>query len=458
MTRRDLFGLAIRNLLRRRTRTFLAVIGVVVGICAIVVMLSIGFGLSVSFQEQIENSGNLHLVNVYGGGGGGMGMTQDSVGNPVKQGILNDKAIYSFEKIPGVDAATPVVQEYVTLGIGKYVCGAQVIGIRPEVMQKFKYPVDKGRLLRSGDKYDLVFGSQVPGNFYNPSNTMYGTGDGPPPVNVLTDKIVITEDHNYGQKRKRQDPSSSGQDKVEYKQYKGKGIGILSDTNDESAYNVFMDLDTLTGIHNDAQRARKERVVGAGAKTYDQAMLYVGNIDDVEGVSKQLRDMGFHPSSLNDYLKSMQTTSRMIQGILGGIGAISLFVAALGITNTMVMSIYERTKEIGVMKVLGANLKDIRSMFLLEAGLIGLFGGIVGLLISFLLSLLMNTVLAPIMGVFLSSVSSMGGGGDVSTVSVIPLWLIPASLAFSTGIGILAGYYPARRAMRLSALESLKNE
>lgn len=456
MTRRDLFGLAVRNLLRRKTRTFLAVIGVVVGICAIVVMLSIGFGLSVSFQQQIENSGNLHLVNIYGGGGGGM--TQDSAGKPIKQGILNDKAIYSFEKIPGVDAATPVVQDSVTLGIGKYICQTQVIGIRPQVMEKFKYPVDKGRVLQPGDKYALVFGSQVPGNFYNPNNTMYSMGNGQPPVNVLTDKIVITEDSRYGQKRKRQNSSPDGQDKVEYKQYKGKGVGILADTNDESAYNVFMDLDTLIGIHNDAQRARKERVMGSAAQTYDQAMLYVGDINDVEGVSKQLRDMGFRPSSLNDYLKSMQTTSRMIQGILGGIGAISLFVAALGITNTMVMSIYERTKEIGVMKVLGANLKDIRSMFLLEAGLIGLFGGIVGLLISFILSLLMNTVLAPIMGVFLSSVSSMGGGGDVSTVSIIPLWLIPASLAFSTGIGVLAGYYPARRAMRLSALESLKNE
>lgn len=455
MIRRDLFGLAIRNLLRRRARTFLAVIGVVVGICAIVVMLSIGFGLSVSFQQQVEDAGNLHLVNVNAGGGG---MTQDSNGKPIKQGILDDKAVYSFEKIPGVAAATPVLQEYVTFGIGKYVCNAQVIGIRPEVMEKFKYKVDQGRLLQPGDKYALVFGNQVPIRFYNPSKTMYSSYDGQPKVNVLSDKLIITEDHNYGQKRKRQEPSD-GQEKVVYKEYKAKGVGVLADSNDESSYSVYMNLDTLIGIRNDAQRARKDHAFSGNQKIYDQAMIYVDNIDDVEGITKQLRDMGFQPDSLGDWLKSMQNTSLMIQGILGGIGAISLFVAALGITNTMVMSIYERTKEIGVMKVLGANLKDIRSMFLLEAGLIGLFGGIVGLLLSFLISLLMNTVLAPLMGVFLSSVSSsVGSGSDITTVSVIPLWLIPASLAFSTGIGVLAGYYPARRAMRLSALESLKNE
>lgn len=455
MIRRDLFGLAIRNLLRRRARTFLAVIGVVVGICAIVVMLSIGFGLSVSFHQQVEDAGNLHLINVNAGGGG---MTQDSNGKPIKQGILDEKAIYSFEKIPGVDAATPVVQEYVTFGIGKYVCNAQVIGIRPEVMEKFKYKVDKGRLLQPGDKYALVFGSQVPIKFYNPSKTMYSSYDGQPKVNVLSDKVVITEDHDYGQKRRHREPSD-GQEKVVYKEYKAKGVGVLADSNDESSYSVYMNLDTLVGIRNDAQRARKDHAFSGNQRIYDQAMIYVDNIDDVEGITKQLRDMGFQPDSLDDWLKSMQNTSLMIQGILGGIGAISLFVAALGITNTMVMSIYERTKEIGVMKVLGANLKNIRSMFLLEAGLIGLFGGIVGLLLSFLISLLMNTVLAPLMGVFLNSVSSsVGSGSDITTVSVIPLWLIPASLAFSTGIGVLAGYYPARRAMRLSALESLKNE
>jgi len=140
----------------------------------------------------------------------------------------------------------------------------------------------------------------------------------------------------------------------------------------------------------------------------------------------------------------------MIQMVLGGIGGISLFVAALGITNTMIMSIYERTREIGVMKVIGANLKDIRKMFLIEAGLIGFGGGIVGLVLSFGISFLMNTFLAGFVG------DMIGGMG--SKVSIIPWYVALGALAFATFVGVAAGYVPAKRAMNLSALESLRNE
>ncbi len=442
MSNKDIILLAFRNLLRRKTRTLLAVVGVVVGTCAIVVMLSIGFGLSAGFQEQIESYGNLHLVDVYSGGG----MNMYNVSGE-KTGILNDKAIAEIGKIDGVDAVSPKEQLYLSFGVGKYVAQASVIGLRPEVMQKFGYDLQDGRLLQPGDKFAVVFGNQVPSWFYNPKKTAGSNWGGEPQVDVITNKLIITADESYGQKR----TTSSGEDKVNYKEYKAKGVGILANPNDESAYNVYMSLDTLELISEEAAKARKENV--SQKKEYDSAMVYVNDINDVEEVSNKIRDLGFQPSSLNDWLKSMQDTARMIQGILGGIGAISLLVAALGITNTMIMSIYERTKEIGIMKVIGANLPDIRKMFLLEAGMIGFLGGFMGLIISYILSLLMNTVLSGIMSNILGSI---GGGG--STVSIIPWWVAVGSLAFSTAIGILAGYSPARRAMRLSALESLRNE
>ena len=182
-------------------------------------------------------------------------------------------------------------------------------------------------------------------------------------------------------------------------------------------------------------------------------MVYVGDINDVQDVSDAIREMGFQTHSLNDWLEAMQEQARMIQTVLGGIGAISLFVAALGITNTMIMSIYERTKEIGVMKVIGANLADIRRMFLLEAGLIGFLGGLIGVMLSFIISLLLNTALAGVLGAFLGGM--MGGG---SNISIIPWWTAVGGLLFATVIGLISGYSPARRAMRLSALESLRNE
>ena len=448
MSNRDLISLAFRNLLRRKTRTILAIIGVVVGTCAIIVMLSIGFGLSANFQEQIESYGNLHLVDVYGGGGGGMpmGMVNEA---GAKTGVLNDKAIASMEKIKGVEAVSPKEQMYLSFGVGKYIAQSTVIGMSPEVMQKFGYELQDGRLLESGDKFAMVFGNQVPSWFYNPKKTMGSSWGGEAQVDVITNKMIVTADETYGQKQQQR--QSGDPEKINYKQYKAKGVGILANPNDESAYNVYMSLESLKIIKEEAARARKETV--KKDSPYEAAMVYVGNIDEVEDVSNAIRDMGFQTSSLNDWLKSMQDTARMIQGILGGIGAISLLVAALGITNTMIMSIYERTKEIGIMKVIGANLGDIKRMFLLEAGMIGFLGGLIGLILSFILSLLMNTVLSGIMSVMLGSV---GGGG--STVSIIPWWVAAGSLAFSTTIGIIAGYSPARRAMHLSALESLRNE
>jgi len=454
MNNSDLISLAFRNLLRRKTRTILAIIGVVVGTSAIIVMLSIGFGLSVSFQEQIESYGNLHLVEVYGGGGG-MVMYGRSGGiitskGGEQPGVLNDKTLAAMEKIEGVDAVSPRVQMYLSFVLGKYIAQANVIGMKPEVMQKFGYELQEGRLLEAGDKFALVFGNQIPSWFYNPKKTWGSAWNGEAQVDVITNKLIITADGSYGQKRQQQ--RNPDEEKIVYKEYKAKGVGILANPNDDSSYNVYMNLETLETIMKDAQRARKEPVSNKNA--YDSAMVYVGDIDDVEDVSNTIREMGFQTSSLNDWLKSMQETARMIQGILGGIGAISLLVAALGITNTMIMSIYERTKEIGIMKVIGANLEDIKKLFLLEAGMIGFLGGAIGLIFSLILSLLMNTVLSGIMTVMLGTV----GGGNGSTVSIIPWWVAAGSLVFSTTIGILAGYSPARRAMRLSALESLRNE
>lgn len=448
MNKGDLFMLSLRNLMRRKTRTFLAVIGVIVGTSAIVVMLSIGFGLSDNFQKQIESYGNLHLVDVYGGMGSG-GLTPDG-----KPAILDDKAIAEIEKIPGVDAASPQLSTYMTFGLGKYICQTEVTGIRPEVMQKFKYDVQDGRLLRPGDKFSVVFGNQVPMWFQNPKQPNNYNMTEEPLVQVLTDKLILTADDYYGQKR----PANEEEEKVTYKEYKVKGVGVLANPGDESSYTVFMPLETVKAINADTAKARKE-VGRKNQQGYETAIVYVGDINEVENVSETIRLMGFQPSSLNDWLKQTQDTAKMIQGILGGIGAISLFVAALGIANTMIMSIYERTKEIGVMKVIGANLPDIKQMFLLEAAMIGFIGGVLGLLISYLLSYLLNSpLLSGVLGQVFGQLGGMGGMEGTSAVSIIPWWVAAGSLLFATCIGVLSGYYPARRAMNLSALESLKNE
>lgn len=128
--------------------------------------------------------------------------------------------------------------------------------------------------------------------------------------------------------------------------------------------------------------------------TYDQIKVITDKLDHTIAVTEEIKKLGYEAWSQGQWVEESQKTAKLIQWILGDIGLIALFVAAIGITNTMIMSIYERTKEIGVMKVIGCELKDIGSMFLCEAGFIGFFGGAIGLALSYSISILMNSILA----------------------------------------------------------------
>ncbi len=158
--------------------------------------------------------------------------------------------------------------------------------------------------------------------------------------------------------------------------------------------------------------------------------------------------MGFSSYSRADELDNVTEMSNTIQLVLGGIGAVSLLVSAIGIANTMVMSIYERTREIGVMKVLGCIVTDIRKLFLFEAGIIGLLGGAMGLGLSYGISFILNEY-APEIGEQLG----ISSGSDIS---VIPFWLALAALGFSIVVGMVSGLYPAIKATRIKAIEAIR--
>ena len=177
--------------------------------------------------------------------------------------------------------------------------------------------------------------------------------------------------------------------------------------------------------------------------SYRYAQVKVKDMNDVKGIQDIIKEMGYEASSSLDYLEQMKETSKMLRFMLGAIGAVSLIVAAIGITNTMVMSIYERTREIGIMKVIGASIRDIKRLFLTEAAFIGFTGGVFGIILSFLASKLVN---------FFATMQQS------EMMSSIPLWLCGVSLIFATLVGIGAGYFPAKRATKLSALSAIKTE
>lgn len=439
----DLLSMALRNLWKRKLRTFLTVLGVIIGTASIVVMVSIGLGINQSYKEQLEQMGSLQVINVsvpynstysYRGGGVMISASSASNSNSSNNVVLDNNAINEFKQIPNVEAVTPVVSDWGFMLIaGKYVSDVNIMGIDPDTMEAMGYKLADGRFLTPDDGMVMVVGQSVGRDFYNPKLSGRMRWMSPPPeVNLQEeDKLKITYDYAYGTKE--------ADKKV--KPYKVELVGTLSGYGEDS-YSVVMPLKQVEKMIADKKKYEDAKYNNSNQqqkakKGYDNVKVKVKDINSVKKVQEQIKEMGYEAYSLTEYLESMQEGTKMLQMGLGAIGAVSLLVAAIGIANTMIMSIYERTKEIGVMKVIGASLQDIRRLFLTEAAFIGFSGGAVGTALSYGLSYLIKYFGAS---------------------SVVPLWLAGASLIFATLVGILAGFFPARRAMRLSALTAIRTE
>jgi len=455
MNSKDLFQMSFKNLLQRKTRTILTVLGVVIGTGSIVIMLSLGIAMDTSFKEDLAQMGSLNIIEVQPGYGGSRMKNQK--GPDVK---LDDKAVTTFEEIPGVVAVMPLKNANLKMGAGKMIAHVQIMGVRPDDLKEFDFEVAEGRLLQSSDKEAIIFGAQVPYNFYNPrlkssgGEMMVGHGiivepgmDQPrpkPQVNLLKSNLIITSDMEYGEKRKAaSDPKTTPP-----KQYEIKGVGILKEGRNEKDYQAYLNITQLNQMLKEEDTGSGSRKKPDEDKQYSNIKVKVQDIENVEEVQKQIKGMGYQTFSLTDMLDSMKKTSRTIQAILAGIGAISLLVAAIGITNTMVMSIYERTREIGIIKVLGADIRDIKKLFLIEAGLIGLGGGLIGLVLSCAVSFILNKI----------GMQLMGDMGVARSISIISPALALGAVVFSSLVGLISGYAPARRAMNLSALDAIRSD
>ena len=431
----DLIRMGSRNLWKRKLRTFLTVLGVIIGTSSIIVMLSLGFGLSQAFEDQMVQWGSLTTINVR------KKWSDPSIPSNNKNVVLDNEAVSKFKALPNVSAVSPTLQTYGTVINGKYISSMTIKGIDPDTMDAFGFEVAEGRLLNSKDELVVVFGSEIKNNFYNPKSTVSRQ----PKIDLMKDKMSINLNPNYGW-------DEPGMNTPNYKDYKIKVGGILTEGNWDDNYSIYMPLVEVQRLITDRENIEnpKGNQDRKKKKEYEQVDVKVNEIKNVQTVQETIKEMGHEAYSLNDQLDSMKKTANIIQAVLGGIGAVSLLVAAIGITNTMVMSIYERTKEIGVMKVIGASIQDIKKLFLFESALIGLVGGIIGVGFSYLLSFGVNKF-GGAFGNFL------GTGGDTK-ISIIPIWLVFAAMAFSALIGIVSGYFPAKRAMNLSALEAIRTE
>lgn len=442
MKKSDLFKTAFRNLRNRKTRTRLTVIGVVIGTCAIVIMVSIGVGIDKMLTAQFESNTSLNKITVY------QGYNEDGTQN--EETLLDDRALEYMSGIEHVEFAVPVMdmEQYVAVSRGKYSLGWGLRAIDTSAMEAMGFTLKEGSFAGM-DKNTVFFGERAVTNFMDSQgNSVKYKFDSD--YNLEECEIDAMKDiFNVSVKENSEDGGVKTGTSTPQRLRVGGVIKSDYKVDQYSDSGVYMDMALAKDLikqYNMLNKVKNQKF------SYSNIYLMVDDMENVKAVKKVLEEKGFSSYSDDEELEYTKKVMLAVQLVLGAIGAISMFVAFFGISNTMVMSVMERTKEIGVMKVLGCELKDIKAMFLYEAGTIGLIGGTIGLIISYILSLIANGVARLVMG-------SMNSGEDFYVcVSSIPPWLAILGIGFAVGVGVVAGLSPAKRSVKVSALTAIHNE
>lgn len=495
----DIIGMSLTNLWRRKMRTALTVLGVIIGTASIVVMLSLGLGLRESMLAEVGTAGGLTEI-----------MVSSDADYGTDELLLSDSTIETFMGIDHVENVQPELWYGMPIQAGKYENSIQIVGVTDEYMQGME--LAQGNYPESGANLSLVFGNQVLTEFQD-----IVTGDYPywengevPNIDLMRTPIIggiekeevdsgtddtttsdsstgyvnpdfavsgndnennddfSTEEDFSSDDNFSLDDSGDWDDGMSYSMFSSsmkrvqiKTAGVITgdlDTYTEYSYNCYARIDDLKDFLK-KNYSLNEIIPGQPTNKdgkpyrelmYTQFIVKVDESANVEEVLETIQDMGYRADANKEWLEEIEKEFLIIEAVLGGIGAVAMLVAAISIANTMTMSIYERTKEIGIMKVLGCGLGNIRSMFLSEAAFIGFLGGVMGICLSYLLSFALNK-LAP----------SFAGEIDIVegvNISQIPPWLVLLAVLFATLIGMIAGFFPAQRATKLSPLAAIRNE
>ena len=419
-----IWHLCYANMKQRGIRTVLTILGVVIGVISIVSLLSIGIGVKETVLSEFMSNEQITQITV-------MGVNEGKR----KDKMLTDERMKQFQELDHVTEVYPRLNVEGVSFYKNYVGYGDIIGVPRKYLENIT--LQYGNLPDTKSlKPEIVMGQGALYMFYNEN-----TGA------CYIDTIEEAE---------RKTIDLSGQNievQFGYTDDATKAKLLVTGMLNNNSYDMYCDMDILKRYLKRIAVDGKipGQPVNENGENYNEwiysgAIVVVDDTQHVEEVLKKLQNMGFQTENDKEYLDTMKKTVNVIQVMLGGIGMIALVVAVIGIGNTMTTAVYDRINEIGILKVLGCDLDELMILFLLESGILGGLGGLIGIGCSFLL---IRFVLNPVAVKMLSLEAGM-------TLAVLPFWLILAAFAFSVLLGLLAGFFPAKWAAKLKPIDAVR--
>ena len=399
----DLLLIALDSISHRKTRSFLTMLGIFIGVASVVAIISLGQGLSESVNAEFRKIGTDKLV-VQPGAGPFAGFSAT---------LLTDRDLDAVRRVSGVESAGYMITRSLQVSHGdrKLFIRATAIPASAQdagpIEEFYDIAAEKGRLLEPNDNFKLLVGNQL----------AYGGVFG---HDIKLNDVVAVNDTEF------------------------RVAGILKKTGNPTVDgSVFLPGDT-------AKRVFGTNEYNAFVLKLQKGLVPSEQVASVEKALRQSRGMqrdkeDFRVQTSEQILSSFNTIFGVINVIVIGIAAISLLVGAVGIMNTMYTAVLERTQEIGIMKAVGAKNSEILLLFLIESGLLGLVGGVVGVVLGFFMAKGAEIIANQALGNMLISV-------------YFPPQLVLGALLFSLVFGSISGAYPARQASHLRPVDALRYE
>ena len=466
----DLTQLAFSNLWRTKLRSVLTILGVVIGIGALSSMISFGVGMQKNITNAFRKNDLFTSLNVTSKNinieeisSGNIGDIKEKMEKPTLP--LNDSVVDMIRKIKGVAVAFPEIGFPVRLKFRDKETNINLSAI-PVGMKEF-YPFNE---IKTGGFFDNDSSFQVVLREKTLKDLGFKVKTDPADTSTMSGKLelidkdsiigsridIISKDIDIRGILRNPFMAIMGEPKLPFKDtlVPFKICGII--TEDENfGFNRFGG-----GIFIPTETSRKIPKLGFNSvwdllgnkkqgENYGSVYVRVKEINETQAVIDTLKQRGLNVFALSEQLKEIKRAFLIMDSLLGAIGLIALVVAALGIINTMLMSILERTREIGIMKSIGGSEGEIKVIFFVEAAFIGFIGAIFGLGLGWLVTRIANAIM-----------NSQIRPQDLPSVDLFsfPLWLIVGSIAFAVFISLAAGLYPAARAARIDPVKALRHD